>query len=151
MFVSIFFNSEKLAPTILNVVTYWFNSPARNRCPSLCHLCPLHGCSSYSAWELTPRFRMSPCRCPLTPLRHLYPVPHTSYLASDSLHWSTSHPSPHTLMAPSPAWALAPQARSSFSFYLDYDFLCQTLPPVSQHPMACLPCVNVFLFPVRLC
>lgn len=92
MFVSLFFNSEKPVPIILNVVT----------CSTLLQVTDAPAWLPHSplAWTLSlfclgshSPFQDGPMWMPLTPLRRLPSVPHSSYLASDSLHWDASPPS----------------------------------------------------------
>lgn len=98
MFVSLFFNSEKLAPIILNVVTYLCNSPASSRCPSLIATLapcmdalltllgislPISGCPHVDALltllGIYPLCPIPPTR-PLTPYTGVPPLPASTYI-----------------------------------------------------------------------
>lgn len=52
-------------------------------------------------------------------------------------------------MPPFPAWALAPQAKLSFSSHLDCDFLCQALPLCAPTPLGMPPLCQRLPLPIK--
>lgn len=96
MFVSLFFDSEKLVPIILNVLTYLFNPLISNKSPILTAPFSPHMDALLTLLGISlPMPGCSLCGC-LFHLGQVVPYMPLSYLASDSLYWGASPPSLHT-------------------------------------------------------